>query len=135
MNKGFRIKIERGLSAEDKKKAQDFATKWALEVIENDCSWVERWSRGGWSSYLQRGTFGYSLNGRGAKNEDDLVFRRISKRRRIFAVMRAKHLRNLDGSEIDFKGCMCPDHLGGTRVIMPQRPALKTFMEYGEIKG
>ena len=134
MNKGFRIEIEKGLTSEQKCKAEAFATKWAADTLQNDGSWVERWSRGGWRSYLRRGTFGHRLSGREV-TEDALVFRRISKRRRIFAVMRAAHLRNLDGSPVNTQQCMCPEHLGGTRVTVPAMPETKKFVEYGEIKG
>jgi hypothetical protein len=134
MNKGFRIEIEKGLTSKQKQEAEAFATKWAADTLKNDGSWVERWSRGGWRSYLRRGTFGHRLSGR-ETTPDTLVFRRVSKKRRIFAVMRATHLRNLDGSEVNTEQCMCPEHLGGTRVMVPVMPDMKTLVEYGEIKG
>lgn len=135
MNRGFRIQIEEGLPAEQENKACDFAHHWMGEIMSAQCSWVAKWSRGGWRSYLRRGTFGYSLNGRGAKTSEDLVFRRISKRQRIFGIMRAKHMRNLDGTEVNYNQCMCPMHLGGTRVTIPEMPEMRTYAEIGEIKG
>ena len=135
MNKGFRIEIEKGLTSKQKQEAEAFVTKWTTETLGNDGSWVERWSRGGWKSYLRRGTFGYRLSGMKTTLEDGLVFRRISKRRRIFAVMRAGHLRNLDGTPVNTQQCMCPEHLGGTRVTVPVMPETKKFIEHGEIKG
>lgn len=135
MNKGFRIEIERGLSAEEKALAREYADNWAMKVIENNCSWRAQ-TKGGWLSYLRRGTFGHWVNGiQTSKSPEELVFRRISKSKRIFGIMRASHLRHLDGSEINTKQCMCPRHLGGTRVTVPNPPEMKQFIEYGEIKG
>jgi hypothetical protein len=134
MKNGFRIMIECGLSAEEEQVARDFADKWAVEVMGAGGSWVARWSRGGWHSYLRRGTFGYAMKGT-PTSQEALVFRRISRNRRIFAVMKAKHLRNPDGTEVEIHQYMCPKHLGGTKVIVPEMPEMKQFIEYGVIKG
>lgn len=133
MNKGFQILIEDELSSDLDNEAIDFANKWVTRVINNDCSWRDQ-TWGGWKSYLRRGIFGFFISSK--KNTfEDLVFRRISKHKRIFGILRAKHLRLLNGNMPNLNQCICYYHMGGQRVFIPNMPKMKIHITYGKING
>jgi hypothetical protein len=123
MKRGYQIQIEAGLDP-----ALDLQAREMADNFINGCK--GQWGLGGRGShaFYRRGIFGLHN-----KNKT-LVFRRISKHRRVFGVLQPKHLRNLDGSEINMNICMCASHLGGTRVKMDD---FNRYIYYstGEIKG
>jgi hypothetical protein len=123
MKAGYQIQIESGLPPELDSKAREMADNFIN-------GYKGKYGLGGRGShsFYRRGIYGLR------HKDKDLVFRRISKNRRVFGVVQPKHLKLLDGSEPNLNWCMCAIHLGGQRVKMDP---IDTYIYYteGEIKG
>ena len=136
MGRGFQIEIAKNLDLDQLNVATTFAKKWITEVIANDLSWKQETS-GGWKSFYQRGVAGLKIS-------DGLYFRRASKSRRIFQIVRGDDLIikpqiMKHGSEHDGRlgtKCMCPGHEGGL-VVENKYGDIDTFVfaRIGDIKG
>lgn len=141
MKKGFAIEIQEGLSADELSQAISVANKFVKEWIENDGSWKNK-TRGGWESFYKRGKLGEHIKTHDGKQWVDhgLYFRRASRGRRIFQIVRGvdltvpaqiKNKRGLKGGQnephsggIPTGECDCPFHSG----------SLKVSTKYGDIK-
>jgi len=132
IDKGFQLEIQKDLSEIDMKKAINFANNWISKTMSNDNLTYHLGGRsGGWHSYLRCNRFGY-MN----KNIAQLVFRRISTKRRVFGIVRADTMVKPDISEINLKQCMCPIHRGGERVVWRNgKPKTFVYATVGSIKG
>jgi hypothetical protein len=131
MNKGFSIDIQSGLTPEEDEVARTYAEEFTMNALYDDFKYPYR-TRGGHSSYLRRGTFGNMID-----DEKRLVFRRISRRLRKFAIVKADTMVDNEGNEVVMKQCRCPKHRGGTRVIWrdQQKPNMYNHIKVGKIKG
>lgn len=72
------------------------------------------------------------------RKDAKLVFRRISRGRRIYAIMPIDQLERIDGQPIDLDNCVCADHRGGQRVRIKggfQEDDFRTYYEIGQIRG
>ncbi len=150
MKTGYRICIEKSLTAAQKEVANKAIANF-IEQMTKDPTYIK--GRGGYHSYFGVNRLGWGWEG---LKEQGLLLRRVSKGRRIFAVMQAKHLtqsksedKGKSGEEI-IKGCLCPrGHVGGKKrdkdttgldryvtSSLPYSPeAFHTVFESGEIKG
>jgi len=126
--KGFSIEIQEGLGEEEQELAENQAVKFTEYTITHDMNFPLKGSAGR-RSYIRRNRFGYHINKSG------LVFRRISKRRRKFAVVRANELvLRASLSEVNLKQCMCPIHLGAERVVWRSgKPKTYEYIRIGKI--
>jgi hypothetical protein len=149
MKKGFAIEIQEGLNEKEMAsaiwEANDFIGSW----IKNNGSWKEKSQVGGWSSFLRRGTVGYPIRTRPIPTTIDgqqsgLYFRRASKSRRIFQIVRACDLNLKPNQTMKHGGvsekigsmCMCPGHEGALKVSTKYGEIkTKTYCMIGEIKG
>jgi len=137
MKKGFQIEIQKDLSEEEKVVAIKFANEWTKDIIDNDLSWKDR-TRGGWRSLYKRGVVGFRL-----RDNSELYFRRASRSRRIFQIVRGKDLK-IEPQEMKYggtfdgglDGCMCPGHLGGLKVSTKYGDIeTEVYCTVGNIKG
>jgi len=106
----FSIEIQKDLTEEEHELADDYAYRFVNYMAEHDNHYPLKGS-GGRRSYLRRNRLGYRIE------KSDLVFRRISKRLRKFGIFRIDTMIERGGGEINTNQCMCPIHLGGTRVV------------------
>jgi hypothetical protein len=127
---GFRILIQSNLTDIEKKEAFKFVNEFIKRVKENNGSW-NFWSRGGHKSYLARNNFGYLLN---PKNPN-LVFRRISNRKREFAIVKTENLLNKENEAgiNSVNKCPCPICLGSKKVKWKNnvKPNFEFYYEEG----
>jgi len=126
MNRGFQIEIQKGLTLKERRIAIEYANWFIKEALEHGMSW-KHLTDGGWNpneyqgGRLRRGGLGWSVWSKIEKYDDiNLVFRRASKNRRIFQIIR----RNLLGHELITK----------TKVQYGEIPT-EFYCRYGEIKG
>jgi len=126
MKHGFRLLLHTGLTPEQRDRARHiFVTRF---IQTNG-----RYGTGGWDSgsYWRRGQLGYPSKSDG---DYDMVIRRMSKKRRIFAAI-PRELADKD-NEIDWNQCMCSMHLAGTKVSIEfNENDYDLYYETGEIKG
>jgi hypothetical protein len=138
MSLGFQIEIAKNLNTAERKLAVEFAHKWTQEVLKNGLSWKNE-TRGGWKSFYKRGVAGLRI-----PKADGLYFRRASKSRRIFQIVRGTDL-NIspqirrwgdEHSGVLGTKCMCPDHEGGLKVNNKYGDIpTEVYVRVGEIKG
>ncbi len=136
MKSGFQSEIATNLDLDQMKIATEFANKWISDVVKNNLSWKDS-TQGGWKSFYKRGIAGLKL-------ENGLYFRRASKSRRIFHIVKGEDLVikpqvMKHGSEHDGKlgtKCMCPGHEGGL-VVENKYGDIETtlYARIGSIKG
>lgn len=154
MKIGYRICIEKNLTTSQKEVA-DKAIQNFIEQMSKDPTYIK--GRGGYHSYFGVNRLGWGWEG---LKEQGLLLRRVSKGRRIFAVMRACHLtgkhgdvKGKNGTEI-IKGCVCPrghgtntknrkdksdEFVGYDRYVISSLPYslqdFHTVYETGDIRG
>lgn len=135
--KGFEIKIQKSLSEEQRKIAEEVAFDFIKRTIEHKMSYAKAYrTRSGTSSYLKRNVLGYTWGG---LKEAGLTLRRISKNRRSFGIVKLEDLYipelKIRGHEL--KECMCPKyHGGGRRVVMNIHvDDFVLFAKIGKVKG
>ena len=153
-NKGFQIEIEQGLEKHENDQAIKVANEFIKHWIEHDGSWKDQ-TRGGWASFLRRGKLGNTIRTVNGGKWDDfgLYFRRASRGRRIFQIVRSSSLKlkpnaKMDGhyrmkrkSPEDHSGvigstCMCPIHEGSLDVATKYGDIkTKVYATIGDIKG
>lgn len=135
MKQGYEIQVQTDLPQPLKIEA----TQWAQTWGENHKDGYGLGDVGGSNrkTYYNRGAFGIWLDGEKSFTPDDsgLVFRRISRNRRVFGVVHVDTLERIDGEEIKIAQCMCPQHRGGQKVRFKERPAMDTVFTWGDIKG
>lgn len=144
--KGFSIYIQSDLNEEEKTCALNFVKDFISKTILDSKMRYFGKPGGGYTSGLWRGRMGITLP------QNHLVFRRISKNLRKFAVVRKNTLtifndKLLDKSHREYRdvfenfddekmnGCVCPRHSASLKVKFKQIPKLDLFAEIGEIKG
>lgn len=128
--KSTEIKIQRDLSQDQIRRAITHINRFIVETIKDDGRYCGA-SGGGRRSYLRRGRFGYLLD----TKQNDLTFRRISRNKRIFAVVHVSTLLDKEtGKPVNLDRCMCPHHLGGTKVKWKNEPEFFTHFKTDGIK-
>jgi hypothetical protein len=85
-NNGIRIEIQENLSEEERKESEEFCKKKLEEYIENGYKFKNTCA--GWRSFYRRGTVGLRFG----KN-NNLYFRRASRGRRIYQIVRYEELK------------------------------------------
>lgn len=128
-NKGYEIQIQTDLSQQQFSTAILFIKNFINYVKENDGSWVERYSRGGWASYLRRNGYGRLIK----SHPEDLLFRRIRNKSRVFAVVKCNTV-----TKPDTEGqCCCPKCIGNQKIYWKNNKEPKMYSVYktGNIKG
>jgi hypothetical protein len=131
MNRGFLIEIQKGLTEEEDKEAREFIDSFVMTTLHNDFEFPNKGS-GGRRSYIRRNTFGQLLDSK----QRTLVFRRISKRLRRFAVVKPDTLVDHEtGSPVEYTKCCCPTCLGGKKVKWKNKPETYEYVRIGEIRG
>lgn len=138
--------IQSGLSEQQFEAAMRFANKWREEMEQTGYSWKGQ-TRGGWKSELRRHAYGYLIKVNGASHprhvscqadSSDLVFRRISVRRRIFGIVKESEIEitKVDPSNVE-NSCKCPSctRLEKYGWVYGEPPEMYMLFEFGEIKG
>ena len=133
MKKGFSVEIQSDLTEDEDKEAREFIHRFVLNTLDNNFEFPIKGS-GGRRSYIRRNVFGDAFS----FTDRRLVFRRISKKLRRFAVVKPDTLVRYDtGEPITFnkRCCYCPTCLGGVRVKWKDRPKMYEYVKVGDIKG
>ncbi len=86
MKNGLQIEIQSNLSTEEDKKARDYSNKFLKEYIEDGMKF--KGTGGGWHSFYRRGTVGLRLD-----RDSDLYFRRASRHKRIYQIIKASEIK------------------------------------------
>lgn len=120
MNFGFKLLIHKNLSYNAKKTAEEIFSRHFINTNGNyRC---RRQSHAWW----RRGILGLYVE------ECNMCVRRMSKNKRIFAAIPIDILEGKDGP-IDFKTCVCAEHLGGTKVKLKEQFNENDYNVYYEI--
>ena len=144
MNKGFELYIQKNLTQDERIMGENYLREFLVKTCADPKMRYFGVTGGGYTTGMWRGRFGISLG-------DTLVFRRIAKNARRFAVIQINTLevfndkyldkhnpmyRDLspDG-EIPTDKCRCPRHKGSIRVRFKQKPELELFALVGQAKG
>ena len=116
--KDFSIKIQTDLTDAERIIAEYHAKDFVIKTFKSYGKFPLTKS-GGRRSYLRRGRFGKLL-------EANLVFRRISRNKRIFGIVRANTLLDKNTNEpIDIPTiCPCYHHLGQLKVTWREKPEM-----------
>jgi len=128
MKKGLQIEIQLGLTGDEWAMAAEYVRKFLDKIgPEYDYS---AWSRGGWKSMIRRNCYGYQIP------KTSLVFRRISKARRVFGVVRHNTL-EAAGAELTTDACPCPNCQAMQRVVWKsgKKPEMVVVESLGDVKG
>lgn len=135
MKRGYEIQVQADLPSDLKSEATRWAQEWG-EGYKDGYGFGEVGGSGR-KTYYNRGVFGVWLdeNKSFAPNDSGLVFRRISRNRRIFGIVHVDTLERIDGEAIKIAQCMCPQHRGGQKVRFKDRPVMETVFTWGDIKG
>lgn len=135
MKTGYRILIQSDLDENSKKIAIEYCNDF-FNKVGSQCSFknagYRRKTGGGHCSWFKRNTLGHVFD----KNKS-LVFRRISKNKRIFGVVKLQELVLKENKqEIDItKSCNCP-YCTDFRVEFKNNiPEMDFYFEFGEISG
>lgn len=128
MKRGLQVQIQLGLTGEEWASAAKFVREF-LDGLGPKCDY-SKWSRGGWKSSIKRNCYGYQIH------KTDLVFRRISKSRRVFGVVRKDTLQAA-GTDLTTDACPCPNCQGMQRVVWKDgvKPEMVVVETIGDIKG
>jgi hypothetical protein len=134
MKKGFRIEIQKNLSVDERKFAEDFCLNFIASKLSDN------WGTGEYPTPLRRHLIGFSIPQ--WDENAQLVFRRISNNRRIFGVVKIDTLENIDGSDVVLQKYFYPraaidsDKTWNiSKVRFRVKPEMDFFYERGEIKG
>lgn len=145
MKKGLEIRIQKDISKEDKVKIKKWLNIHFLSnVLSNDCQWnhLTRGGHGGWG--LKRGTLGYMFDKMyreefpGGYEDGKYTFRRISRNKRIFGVVKLEDLEFIDEPYDQKKNaCICSQCNGDKRVKMnlDNNEDFETYCTIGETEG
>ncbi|KKL64373.1 hypothetical protein LCGC14_2165680 [marine sediment metagenome] len=130
MKKGFRFEIQKDLNTDELKLAIDFANEFISDTCKNNMKFSFS-RKAGYRSYIRRGCFGYRFD-----KKNNLVFRRISTKSRIFGIIKPDTMVDLLGKNVNLNQCMCPIHLGGVKVRWKsEKPDMNVYAIVGDIKG
>jgi hypothetical protein len=127
---GYRVCIQKSLTAEQKEVGLKYIDEFIKKVAAKDGSYARAFNTcAGWRSWFKRGSYGMSV-----AKDSGLVFRRISKGRRIFGIQAIDSL--IYDKTHDHWSCACPQHKGSLRVVSKLTlDDFHTVYEEGEIKG
>lgn len=131
MSKGFQIEMQDGLTSDEQVTALSFIDGFISKLGDGGVDYG-RLTNGSYRRWaLRRNVLGYVFGKSG------LVFRRVSKNRRVFAVVRLDTLEQMDGSPVSDGGCRCIQCNGGTRVRWKDgtKPPMSIVLTRGIIKG
>jgi hypothetical protein len=146
MKKGFEIQIQKSLSPEERAKAVEYANKFISDTCKHPkMNYLGMNKMGGYTTGLWRGRFGFNI-------WNDLVFRRISKGRRVFGIVKQETLEVFNDKPLNKLGykhghhhtpngevpnncCSCPTHKGAIKVRFKTRPEMETYATIGDVKG
>jgi hypothetical protein len=151
MKKGFQIEIQSSLTEEEKYLAVKFSDKFLASWLQNGKTW---YSKAGYKPMYRRRVRGLDLaphNVFAGESQDKkynhlmneahtygLVFRRASKGRRIFQIVKDDMIvpRDKDKSGYCKHGCICRHH-GGKDKMATKYGDIKTnvYLTIGDIKG
>jgi len=135
MREGYEIQIQSDLPRDVKAEA----TRWALQWGEahKDGYGAGKTATSERRTYFNRGVLGATLDDLPSFAFDDsnLVFRRISRNRRVFGIVHINTMERIDGEPILLDQCRCPQHRGGQRVRFKERPTMESVFTWGEVKG
>jgi len=126
---GYRIMMQSDFSNIELELAKKYCDAFINTVAQNDGYW-NKLTRAGWGDVA----YGRGLLGDQVDRDGELYFRRISRGKRIFGVVRKNTLERLDGQPIE-KKCRCKKCGGGQRVRFIQKPEMTVYYETGIIKG
>jgi hypothetical protein len=138
MNYGFRIAIHKDVPGDLMEEARKRCDSFLKLASHREKRYGETWVRPGsyasgyLPSFYNRGIIGFVFA------DKKLTFRRISKNRRIFAVVPIDMVKNKDGSELDLHYCVCPCCVNGMKKVTMKpydEKDYNTFIEVGDIKG
>lgn len=130
-NKGFQIEIQKNLTEKEKEQAIDYIEKRFLPSLRDGFLWNHS-TKGGHEhgKPFMRGVVGWNIM------KSDLIFRRVSSRKRIFAIVRADSLQRKDGKDINLKHCFCNQCEGAYKATWKiSKPETYIYMTKGELKG
>lgn len=146
----FEIYIQKNLTEEEKNKAKEFCQFFVDKTLSDPKKRYFGCTGGGYTSGLWRGRLGLAVfyGQPGVKEWDkNLIFRRISKNKRKFAVVRKDTLevyndKHLDKTDYDRELypngpipdiCICPRCRGSIKVRFKQMPDLELFASIKDI--
>ena len=152
MKTGYEIYIQKDLSDVDKEKAKKFCQSF-IDSTNADPK-KRYWGKpgGGYTSGMWRGRLGIFIYMPGDKHYDGhIVFRRISKNKRTFAVVHVDSMEVYNDKKLDkfndrdiipdgdipIKYCNCRRHKGSIKVRFKdgKPPELEFFYKTGEVRG
>lgn len=132
MKRGLQIEIQLLLTSGEWSIASDFVREF-IDGLGDDYDY-KKWSCGGWKSSIGRNKLGHQILDSNRK-PTRLFFRRLSKRRRIFGVVRLDELVG-NGCILTTGGCTCPQCQGHQRVKWKtEKPETVVVYKAGDIKG
>ncbi len=152
MKKGFQIEIQEDLTEHEKELAILFSDGFLKRYLEDGKTW---YTKGGYKPYLRRRMFGWDLSPSSifkgvpedkkyshllTKGSYGLVFRRASKARRIFQIVRNNLITLRNGEKVIKNAgdsmCMCRHH-GGLEKVSTKYGDIKTkvYLTIGDLKG
>ena len=132
MKEGFQIEIQKDITDDELSAAKQFANEFISRTCRNYMVFHLGGRTGGFRSYLRRGRFGYLIS-----KETGLVFRRITRNKRIFGIVKYTELSDKETNRLPkMNMCMCPKHRGGLKVRWAnKKPETFVYARVGEIKG
>ena len=143
MNQGFEVHIQRDLTPEQRRSAISYVNHFIATTCADSHFRYFGKPGGGYTSGLWRGCLGLNVT-------DDLVFRRIAKNARRFAVVKLESLevhndKLLDKAHSNYRDvqpdggipnmCKCPRHRASLRVRFKKIPEMELYARIGEVKG
>lgn len=101
MKNGIQIEIQKDLNEVEKFSATEFAKKFVIDYLKDGMKF--KGTKGGWHSFYRRGTIGLRFD-----DDNRLYFRRASKHRRIYQIIKESDLKmnkalTDDGDEYETK--------------------------------
>lgn len=124
---GYRILIEKGLETIQLNEAKNFADSFIKKVNANYGSW-DFWSKGGHVSFVSRKKLGFILG-----SQKDLVFRRVTNKKREFGIHQLNLIQYIDNTEINPNiGCICPKCTEKVK-WKTEKPVFDVYYEIGLI--
>ena len=132
MEEGFQIEIQKNITDDELSIAKKFANEFISKTCRDHMIFYLGGRTGGYISYIRRGKFGYVIN-----KETGLVFRRISRNKRIFGIVKYTELLDKDTNKLPRADmCVCPKHRGCLKVKWKtKRPETFVYARGGQIKG
>lgn len=152
MKNGFEIKIQSDLSEVKMKIAKEFADEFISSTTNDPKFRYFGRPGGGYTTGLWRNRLGITISedvNHDKNTENTLIFRRISKHKRIFGIVTLNHLivnndtpinrcfdRDISKNDDDlYSLCSCPNQRGSVKVKFKTVPDMFSYFSIGEISG